>query len=341
MALAGSALLTVSTMAFALAPNVVVLDLARSAAGLRGGHHMGRLHGLALGEHAQRPPAARVRHRHGPLLHGSGDRAGRRLVRPRHLAPARVLVPRGRRGAHDPARSARSRRPDDRARAQLRALHRERPAQPSRAGRHHPLRDRPGVAGRDRSARAAPPALARRGDLAYRRSADDRSRVRSDLRARSPAGAPSASGRCAWAWAPRRRSSSCLRCSPPGSPIGAQLLLLVAVAPAFTIIATAMYPLSTRGADERGVSHGVVNGVLSVTWATAFAVGSLATGVLADRHGDIDDLRDRRRRVRLAARGAGDHRARLAAARARDPELTGCSATRRRGRRARSRRPRR
>ena len=67
---------------------------------------------------------------------------------------------------------------------------------------------------------------------------------------------------------------------------GAQLLLLVAVAPAFTVMATAMYPLSTRGADERGVSHGVVNGVLSVTWATAFAVGSLTTGVLADRHGD-------------------------------------------------------
>ena len=83
-------------------------------------------------------------------------------------------------------------------------------------------------------------------------------------------------------------------------------------------MATAMYPLSTRGADERGVSHGVVNGVLSVTWATAFAVGSLATGVLADRHGDTVDLRDRRRRVRLADRDAGDHRARLAAARARD-----------------------
>ena len=47
-----------------------------------------------------------------------------------------------------------------------------------------------------------------------------------------------------------------------------------------------MYPLSTRGADARGVSHGVVNGVLSVTWATAFAIGSLASGVLADHHGD-------------------------------------------------------
>ena len=60
------------------------------------------------------------------------------------------------------------------------------------------------------------------------------------------------------------------------------LLAIVGV----TVMATAMYPLSTRGADERGVAHGVVNGVLSVTWATAFAVGSLTTGVLADRHGD-------------------------------------------------------
>jgi predicted MFS family arabinose efflux permease len=66
----------------------------------------------------------------------------------------------------------------------------------------------------------------------------------------------------------------------------AQLLVLVAIAPVFTILATAMYPLSTSGADARGISHGVVNGVLSVTWATAFAVGSLASGVLADRHGD-------------------------------------------------------
>ena len=64
------------------------------------------------------------------------------------------------------------------------------------------------------------------------------------------------------------------------------LVVLVAVAPAFTILSTAMYPLSTRGADDRGVSHGVVNGVISVTWATAFAVGSLSSGVLADHHGD-------------------------------------------------------
>jgi predicted MFS family arabinose efflux permease len=64
------------------------------------------------------------------------------------------------------------------------------------------------------------------------------------------------------------------------------LVVLVAVAPAFTILSTAMYPLSTTGADARGVSHGVVNGVISVTWATAFAVGSLGSGVLADRHGD-------------------------------------------------------
>ena len=72
----------------------------------------------------------------------------------------------------------------------------------------------------------------------------------------------------------------------PASPTRCCCVVLVAVAPAFTILATAMYPLSTRGADARGVSHGVVNGVISVTWATAFAIGSLASGVLADHHGD-------------------------------------------------------
>jgi MFS family permease len=66
----------------------------------------------------------------------------------------------------------------------------------------------------------------------------------------------------------------------------AQLVLLVVLAPAFTILSTAMYPLSTSGADSRGVSHGVVNGVISVTWATAFAVGSFASGLLADHQGD-------------------------------------------------------
>jgi predicted MFS family arabinose efflux permease len=71
-----------------------------------------------------------------------------------------------------------------------------------------------------------------------------------------------------------------------GLPDAAQLVLLVAVAPVFTILATALYPLSTAGADARGISHGVVNGVLSVSWATAFATGSLLSGVLADRHGD-------------------------------------------------------
>ena len=57
-----------------------------------------------------------------------------------------------------------------------------------------------------------------------------------------------------------------------------QLVLLVVLAPAFTILSTAMYPLSTSGADARGVSHGVVNGVISVTWATAFADRLAALG---------------------------------------------------------------
>ena len=112
------------------------------------------------------------------------------------------------------------------------------------------------------------------------------------------------------------------------------LVVLVAVAPAFTMLSTAMYPLSTSGADARGVSHGVVNGVISVTWATAFAVGSLASGVLADHHGDTVDLHRRRRRVRIAAGRARDHRPRHAARRsgglnaaARPPRHISCSSS--------------
>ena len=283
MALAGSALLTVSTMAFALAPNVVVLDLARGAAGLRGGHHVGRLDGLALGEHAARPPAARIRHRHGPLLHGSGDRAGRRLVRARHLAAARVLVPRGRRGAHDPARPARSRRPHDRARAQLRAL-----------ASGSVLRNRLVLAAIILS--VIDPISLGAIDLLVPRHLHSHGvptwHIGAALMIGAAFGAISGplAGRRAERIGPLRvglGAAVALVVMPAllvtGLSDDAQLLLLVAVAPAFTIMATAMYPLSTRGADERGVSHGVVNGVLSVTWATAFAVGSLATGVLADR----------------------------------------------------------
>ena len=97
---------------------------------------------------------------------------------------------------------------------------------------------------------------------------------------------PTRSARCGWAW-PR---ATALVALPTILILGLSdpllLVVLIAVAPAFTILSTAMYPLSTRGADARGVSHGVVNGVISVTWATAFAVGSLASGVLADHHGD-------------------------------------------------------
>ena len=94
------------------------------------------------------------------------------------------------------------------------------------------------------------------------------------------------------------------------------LVVLVAVAPAFTILSTAMYPLSTKGADARGVSHGVVNGVISVTWATAFAVGSLASGVLADRHGDTATYVVVALVCASLLAGARDHRARNAARRA-------------------------
>ena len=90
MALAGSALLTVSTLAFALRPERRRARPRARAPGQRRRHHLGGLDGVAVGQHAARTPGARVRHRHGPVLDGRGDRAGRRLVRPRHLAAARL-----------------------------------------------------------------------------------------------------------------------------------------------------------------------------------------------------------------------------------------------------------
>ena len=64
-------------------------------AGLRGRHHVGGVDGVVVGQHAARAPLARGRHRHGPVLDRSGDRARCRLVRARHVARARVHVPRG------------------------------------------------------------------------------------------------------------------------------------------------------------------------------------------------------------------------------------------------------
>ena len=285
MALDGSALLTVSTLAFALAPDASCSSVARDAAGLAAGITWA----ASMAWLSANTPRDRLPRESGIVMGlfstGAVIGPGRRLLRPCHLSPARVLVPGGRRRAHDPARPARA-APASRSRPSAATwAPSDRAPQPPRAGRHHALGDRPGITGRDRPARATPPALARRADLAHRRRADDRRRARRDLRARSRAGGPSASARCAWASSPRPSLVVLPDVTRRRAFRPAQLLLLVAVAPGFTIIATAMYPLSTRGATSAASARRRQRRALG-DLGDRLCDSSLAAGVLADRHGD-------------------------------------------------------
>ena len=230
----------------------------------------------------------------------------------------------------------------DRARAQLRALDRIGAAQPARAGRHHPLGHRSGVAGRDRPARAAPPALARRADLAHRRRAHDRRRVRRDLRARSPAAEPSASARCAWAQAPRSALVRHARAARHRPLRPAQLLLLVAVAPALHDPRHGHVPaLDARRRRARRLARRRQRRPLG-DLGDRLRGRSLATGVLADRHGDTATYAIVASVCASLLATLGDHRPRPPQPRPRPDEPgRGCSDYSRRARRARSRRPRR
>jgi hypothetical protein len=60
-----------------------------------------------------------------------------------------------------------------------------------------------------------------------------------------------------------------------------QLVLLAVASPVFAVVGAAMFPLTSAGADETGVAHVVVNGVLGATWAIAFTVVPLAAAALA------------------------------------------------------------
>jgi MFS family permease len=56
--------------------------------------------------------------------------------------------------------------------------------------------------------------------------------------------------------------------------------------PLFAFQATAVYPLCTRGADELGVPHGVVNGVMNLAWSGGLVIGQAGGGALAEAGGD-------------------------------------------------------
>ena len=301
MALAGSPLLTIATLAFAVAPNVLVLDLARGLQGCAAGitwaasmawlsantprERIARESGIVMGLFSTGavigPGVGSFAHATSPGLAFTCLAGAAALTIPlAWRAPAGVRI------AAERATSGRSARSSATGSCWPRSCSRS--SIPSRSARS------------TCSSRATCTATACRRGTSARRSWPARRSARSQ--ARSRAAGPTASGRCASASSPPTALVLLPTVLIFGLSDPAQLLLLVAVAPAFTIMATAMYPLSTSGADARGVSHGVVNGVLSVTWATAFAVGSLASGVLADRHGDTATYASSRRSARRCSR---------------------------------------
>jgi len=85
----------------------------------------------------------------------------------------------------------------------------------------------------------------------------------------------------------------------PGIGMSAMCLLLAAalssplvlcslfiLGPLFAFQATAVYTLCTRGADELGIGHGVVNGIMNLAWSGGLVIGQVGGGLLAQSSGD-------------------------------------------------------
>ena len=65
-------------------------------------------------------------------------------------------------------------------------------------------------------------------------------------------------------------------------PNWVQMAVLVVGGPMFAVVGSAIFPLSTLGADAAGVSHVTVTGLMGATWAAGFTIVPLALGVIAD-----------------------------------------------------------
>jgi MFS family permease len=66
-----------------------------------------------------------------------------------------------------------------------------------------------------------------------------------------------------------------------GLPRSGLLAVLVVGGPVFTVAASAMYPLTSAGADLAAIPHVVVNGLLGASWAVGFAVAPVAASLIA------------------------------------------------------------
>jgi hypothetical protein len=62
---------------------------------------------------------------------------------------------------------------------------------------------------------------------------------------------------------------------------GVQLGILVVGGPLFALVGSAIFPLSSAGADAAGIPHVASNGLMGVVWAGGFTVVPLGVGALA------------------------------------------------------------
>jgi predicted MFS family arabinose efflux permease len=69
-------------------------------------------------------------------------------------------------------------------------------------------------------------------------------------------------------------------------PAGVMLVLFVVLGPQFTILMAALYALAADGADVSGAGHGVANALIGLTWAAGWVVGPVAAGAVARAFGD-------------------------------------------------------
>jgi len=69
-------------------------------------------------------------------------------------------------------------------------------------------------------------------------------------------------------------------------PPWAVLAVLVAVGPFFPILMTGVFPLTTRAADDLGLSHGTANALVNMVWSGGFAITPLFMAPIAQHFGD-------------------------------------------------------
>ena len=64
-------------------------------------------------------------------------------------------------------------------------------------------------------------------------------------------------------------------------PTSVQLAILVIGGPLFAIVGSAIFPLSSSGADAAGVAHVAATGLMGVVWAGGFTVVPVLAGAIA------------------------------------------------------------